>query len=146
LSVKDHGLDAIRKSTIVSPTEGDPTEYCIRVCQDGEVTITGTIGGSVQLQGFSTTWKNTTLNVSTTALPLPSTALTGRNAIAIRNLDPSVTLYIGNFDVVANDAIGTTAGWQIGPNETYNLGITDSVVLYGVVASGTIRISVKELA
>ena len=147
MSVKDHGLESIRKSTIVSPTEGDPTEYCIRVCQDGTVEISGNIGGSVQISGLSVEGKNTTLEVSTTAIPLPATALTGRNALSVRNLDATTTLYVGfSTSLTADSVVGVTSGWQVGPNETYNVDIQDDIVLFGIVTSGTIKIQVQEFA
>lgn len=120
--------------------ETDSGFHAVRVC------IEDAIEGALTPKGLSTELKNTVLNVSTTAIPLPATALTARNFIAIRNLDLTETLYIGNSDVVANDSVGNTAGWQVGPNETYNVDITDAIIIYGVVASGTIKVQIQELA
>lgn len=113
---------------------------------DGFIKARTSATGTFVFSGLSTDQKNTTLLVSTIAIPLPAVALTGRNSIAIRNLDSSEILYIGKSDVQASDNIGTTSGWQIGPNETYNVDITDSIVLYGIVSSGSIKIQVRELA
>ena len=110
------------------------------------VLLEDAITGALQPKGLSTELKNTVLNISTTAAPIPSTALTDRNFIAIRNLSSTETLYIGNSDVVADESVGSTAGWQVGPNETYNVDITNDIILYGRTASGTIKIQVQELA
>lgn len=147
MSVRDHGLEAIRKSAIIAPSLGDSTEYCIRVCQDGAVEITGSISGAVQISGLSVAGKNTTLEVSTTAIPLPAIPLVDRNALSVRNLDSSNTLYIGfSTAVTADSVVGVTSGWQVGPNETYNVDIQDDIVIYGIVISGTIKIQVQEFA
>lgn len=147
MSVDDNYREVIRKSAIISPTIGDPAEYCLRVCQDGTVTITGAVTGSFQPSGLSTAGRNTTLDVTTVAIPLPLSALTGRNALSVRNLDVSTILYVGFDTSLTADSInGTTSGWQVGPNETFNVDIQDDIVLYGIVSSGTIKIQVQELA
>jgi len=147
MSVSVHGLEAIRRSTIISPTVGDLTEYCIRTCVDGTVTIDGTVEGSFSPSGLSQAGRNTTLSVGTTAVAIPASALTDRNSMLIRNLDATVDLYIG-FDtgVTATQTVGTTSGWLVGPNETYNVDIKDDILIYGIVASGSILVQVQEFA
>ena len=152
MSVRDHGLEAIRKSTVVIPSS-DGSEYCIRItpCEDSiDVNIVGgnvNINGEVTVSGLTIGGRNTTLDVSITAIPLPSVAFTDRNALSIRNLDATQDLYIG-FDtgVTATQTNGTTSGWIIGANETFNIDITESIVIYGIVASGSIKVQVQELA
>ena len=124
-------------------------EYAKFVECDGNtaVRIAGcNLSGTFTPRGLSVDHKNTMMEVSTIATPLPSVPLVERNSLSIRNLSATEILYIGKSDVVADENIGTTAGWQIGPNETYNVDITDSIIIYGRVASGTIKVQVKELA
>ncbi len=109
--------------------------------------VTNSITGEFSVSGLKVGGKITTILVSTTALALPATALTDRNAIAIRNLSDTDILYIG-FDtlITANDVLGTTAGWQVGPQENLQFDITDAVVIYGIAASGSIKVQIMELA
>lgn len=109
--------------------------------------VTNSITGEFSVSGLKVGGKITTILVSTTALPLPATALADRNAIAIRNLSDTDILYIG-FDtlITANDVLGTTAGWQVGPQENLQFDITDAVVIYGIAASGSIKVQIMELA
>ena len=96
--------------------------------------------------GLSTDQEITTLIVGTTATTLPATPLTGRNAIGVHNTDTIATLFIGKSTVTADSVIGVTSGWEVGPNDSVHLDITDSVVLFGRIASGTIKVKVWELA
>ncbi len=109
--------------------------------------VTNSITGEFSVSGLKVGGKITTILVSTTALALPATALADRNAIAIRNLSDTDILYIG-FDtlITANDVLGTTAGWQVGPQENLQFDITDAVVIYGIAASGSIKVQIMELA
>jgi len=121
---------------------GDPKETAVRVCADDNLPITGTIN----ISGLSKNGLNTTLTVGTNAVPLPATALVDRNALSIRNLDTNIGLYIG-FDtgVTATQTNGTASGWLIGPSESYNVDITNNIVVYGI-ATQDIQVQVQELA
>lgn len=104
------------------------------------------IQGTLTTSGLSTALSITTLNVSTTALKLPATPLVNRNNIMIHNLSTTETLYIGNSNVTADRALGTTAGFEIGPDSFISIDITDDIEIYGRVASGTIKVKVMEFA
>jgi hypothetical protein len=104
--------------------------------------------GSVEAipSGLKTAFRNTTMDVSTTALPLPSMSLTARNSIVIFNVSSTQTLYIGNSDVTADVINGITSGWQVAPQSYFSTDITPAITLYGVFASGTHKVQVLELA
>jgi hypothetical protein len=85
--------------------------------------------------------------VGDTEIALPVSPLSDRNAISIANLSTTDTLYIGNTGVVADRSIGITAGWEIGPQETYNTDIKDTIIIYGLAATGkTIRVKIQEIS
>ena len=135
MAVDDHGLEAIRKSA-EELTPGDKSEYRIRT------TATGTFTAS----GLFTDIRTTTLDVSTTAIKLPASPLADRNSLEIHNLGSS-TLYIGKDNTVTADAvIGTTSGKEIDGGSFWSIDITEDIELYGIVASGTVRIKVTEVS
>jgi hypothetical protein len=105
------------------------------------------LGGKVTSSGLSIDYTITTMTVTDVAAALPATNLTLRNAVAITNLDVAETLYIGKATVTANRAAGTTAGWEVGPGETFQVDITDSLSLYGRAEAGkSILIKILEVA
>ena len=112
---------------------------------DGNPRLLTQTEGNFLSSGFKTVFKTTTMEVGATAVKLPATADVDRQFMSIRNLDSSVTLYIGDSNTVeANDDIGVLAGWDIGPNETENIGIAAGKELWGI-ATSTIKIKVREL-
>lgn len=114
---------------------------------DGLVRVRVTSKGTVAPSGLSTAFRITTIDVSTTATLIPASALTDRNAISILNTSGSTTLYIGpDNSVTADTVVGTTSGWEVGPNEIWHVDITDSISLYGIVAAGTIQVKILEVA
>lgn len=101
----------------------------------------------VTTPGLTVSIRTTTMNVTDVATALPAAALANRNAISVVNLDPVEILYVGNVTVTANRAIGTTAGWEIGPLEGFNLDVTDSIILYGRAEAGkTILVKILEIS
>lgn len=97
--------------------------------------------------GLQTSFKIRLFEVTDTAIALPTTALTDRNSLSIRNLDQVEILYIGDSNVEADEGVGDTAGWQVGPNETVNLDIKDTIIIYGIAESGkTIKVQTFEAA
>ena len=118
-------------------------EVCVRTCT--EIT-----GGSVDTtpQGIAGPFLITTMQVGDTATALPASPLTDRKAFAIANLSEVNTLYVGPTNsVVASRALGTSAGWEIGPGETANFDYDDAVSVFGIVESGkTIIIKIFESA
>lgn len=137
MSVRDHGLEAIRKSA-VEITPGDTSEYRLRTSGEGVFTPSGlTTGGLI-----------TTMDIGDTALSIPATALTSRNHIEIHNKSNTDTVYVGfTSGVTADSVIGTTSGKEILPNSFWNIDITDNILVYGIAETGkTIRIKVVEVA
>lgn len=143
MSVRDHGLDAIRKSA-VGITGQEQKEFYLRVSNPANDPIEVT--GDQQPSGLSTSFLITTQDIGTTASALPSTALTDRNAISVLNTS-AITLYVGpTSSVTADNEVGTTSGWEIGPNEIWHVDVTDAITLYAIVASGTARVKILEVA
>lgn len=106
------------------------------------------VTGEFTVSGLKVSFRNTTMDVTSTAVALPATPLTNRNTITIQNKSLTDTLYIGPDNLVTADSVlGTTSGMEIGPGESWSIDITDQVVLYGIVETGkTIRIKVTEAA
>lgn len=80
---------------------------------------------------------STGVTVGTTVTPLPGTALARRRSIIVFNNDTSKNLYIGGANV-------TTSGARIGLPvlaQTYSptIDAASNMVLYGIVASGTVQ-------
>jgi hypothetical protein len=71
-----------------------------------------------------------TTTVNTTATIIPSTAASGRRSIEVYN-NGSNTVFLGNSSVTTSTGMPLVAGG----NKAYDL--DDSVVLYGITASGS---------
>lgn len=109
------------------------------------VTFSGGINATPS--GLRNGLRITTMDVGDTEAALPVSPLSDRNAISIANLSTTDTLYIGNTGVVADRSIGIAAGWEIGPQETYNTDIKDTIIIYGIAATGkTIRVKIQEIS
>lgn len=80
----------------------------------------------------------TTMTVGDTATLIPTGgALTDRVAISIVNFSTLNTVYFNDSVAVTADRVaGTTSGWEIGPEETYNESITDSDSVFGRCEAG----------
>lgn len=112
---------------------------------DGKVRVRVTSKGTVAPSGLSTAGKVTTFEVNTSATLFP--VLSGRTAISVLNTSGSETLYLGfENTVTADTVVGTTSGWEIGPNEIYHTDITEDIDIYGIVASGTVLVKLLEVA
>lgn len=113
----------------------------------GELKVTGSVTGDITPAGLRIAGRNTTMMVGTTAVALPVVPLALRNAMSIVNLSGTETLYIGfNASITADSVVGVTSGWEIGPNEGFNIDITETIPLYGIVATGSIMIKIMELS
>lgn len=110
--------------------------------------IGGVVSGEFVASGLSSQGRIITFNVSDTATPLPAVALPGRNSLALTNLSSTDTLYVGFLSSITADRVnGLTSGWEIGPNEGFNLDIRHNIVLYGITEAGkTIQVKLMELA
>jgi hypothetical protein len=114
----------------------------------GRSTVTLADGSTVVVSGLFTAMVVTTKDVTDVASALPLVALADRNSITISNLSTTETLFISSSaSVAANRVNGTTAGHEIGPLESFNINITDAIVLFGIAETGkTIKIKVMEVA
>lgn len=102
---------------------------------DGYVARRTLSKGEFTVSGLSKGLLITTMLVLDTAIAIPSTPLADRNTISLINLGTN-TIYLGGATVTADRAIGTTAGWEIGPNEGINFDVKGVVVIYGVCEPG----------
>ena len=110
-----------------------------------DVNVMNDIG--VTFSGLALAMKVTTMHVTDIANQIPATPLAKRNAIAITNLDSVNTIYLGPSTVTTGRTLGTTCGWEVGPNETFNVDITDGIEIYAIADSGvTVLTKVLELA
>lgn len=140
MSVDDFGTSGLRKA-LNEIVPDDNTEYYLAT------KVIEAIDGSFAPSGLSNAGKVTTISVSTTASLIPTTALTNRNAISVLNTSSTTTLYLGFANTVTADTVvGTTSGWEVGPNEIWHVDITDSIPLYGIVASGSILVKILEVS
>lgn len=74
--------------------------------------------------------KPSAVSVATSATKIPTTALTGRTSIAVKN-NGSNTIYLGDSTVT------TTNGYPLAAGAEISLDLSADVDLYGRVASGT---------
>lgn len=140
MAVQDHGLEVLKKSGN-EITPGDHSDYYIAT------KLIDAVEGAFTPSGLTEAFVVKTVDVSTTAVTLPGANLTNRNAISIHNTSGTTTIYLGpNNSVTADNVVGSTSGWEIGPGEFFNLDITDSIDLYAITASGTARVKVMEIA
>lgn len=110
----------------------------------------GSFSGSnitITQAGLSNDFRITTMDVTDVATLLPAVALASRVAISISNLDVAEILYIGKINVTADRVIGTTSGWEVGPGESFNLDVSDTINLYGITETGvTLRVKILEIS
>lgn len=85
--------------------------------------------------------KTTVVSVGTTATALPSTPIVGRKYLRVQNIG-TATVYIGASTVTADTA--ATGGIQITPYSVWEEKYDDTVIIYGIVASGTQNIVTEE--
>lgn len=105
------------------------------------------VKGNFKLTGLNIGMRTTTMEIGDTPEAIPATAFPFRNAIAVLNLSEADTLYIGDETVTSGRALGTSAGWEVGPNEAFNVDVTDGVTVWGVAPAGkTILVKVLEIA
>lgn len=78
--------------------------------------------------------------------PLAGSPLADRTALSIRNKSATVTIYFGNSNVTADDN-NVTGGWEIGPQEDFNIDLNDSETVYLVAPAGqTAHVKILEIA
>ena len=137
MSVRDHGIEALRKSA-GQVTPGDGAEYYL---------LTKILDAIFQMSGLSKDWRISTILLTDVAQALPTTALTDRNSVIIHNKSATEKVYIGKTNVTADTVVGITSGWEIPANSYYALDVKDTIVIYGICETGkTATIKVMELA
>lgn len=109
----------------------DTNEVVVRTSATGSFRITGLIvGGRISaVELNSSTWT-----------ALPTTPLTGRNAMAIQN-DSGQSVYVNYIDTAP-----TTLGMLITDGSERQYDISSSILIYGICSSGTCLVTVEELA
>ncbi len=80
---------------------------------------------------------NSATTVSTTIVPIPTTAATGRRTVLIYN-NGSETVYLGDSDVT------TTTGYPLAAGDEKAFDLKNEVILYGRTASGSSNIRTME--
>lgn len=141
-SVGSNNSTAPASSTQIGGIDPNGNLQAVKIDSAGELITNGTAVPA----GLRTAGRITTMLVGTSATELPAVALTNRNALSVTNLS-NVTLYIGfSAAVTADSVVGLNSGWEIGPNEGFNIDITNNIPIYGIVASGSITIKVMELS
>jgi len=94
----------------------------------------------VRLAPLTYSVKSTNTTVNGTATALPTTSLAGRESIALYNSNASTTtVFIGASDVTANNGFPLTSSAP-----ALTIDVDDSVVVYGIVSSGTADIRTLE--
>lgn len=112
--------------------------------EDVIIRTSADVTGEIRPQGLSVAGEVTVISVSTSAVKLPTTALTDRNAISIHNKSASTTLYIGfSSSVTADDT--STGGWEVPPGNYFNTDVTPDVEIWGI-STAAITVKVLELA
>lgn len=122
-------------------------KFCEVGGQTAVRTCTTIEGGSIDStpSGLQNSFRTTTMLIGDVAAPIPATPLSDRNSLSIANLDSAETLYIGDSNVTANRVVGTTSGWEVGPGETLNFDVKDTIIIYGRAESGkSIMVKVLE--
>lgn len=144
MSVKDHGIEALRKS-IVPLLEGDNSEYQVRVLTFGFISLQAITD---PVSGVRVTRK--TVGSTEVRFPLLSQSINAnRKAISITNKDEVNPIF---FHVLSS----FTAGWvedstdgpkEIGAGETFNSPIDGDVYIYIKCETGkTAKVEFSEYA
>ncbi len=97
----------------------------------------------VDASGVEIFYKGTTVlsgavSVATTATPLPASALAGRRVLWIYN-NGSESIFLGPAGVTISN------GFPLLPSQSVSMAV-GALVLYGIVASGTVAARVMEIA
>ena len=128
--VDDHGLEVLKKAAFILD-DAVPTEYGLRTSATGTFSITGlTVGGSsTSVELNANTWT-----------ALPAAPLANRNAMACQNFSDQ-TIRINYITAAASHT-----GMRIVNTGERQYDVSDSIVLYGMCASGTCLVDIEELA
>ena len=112
----------------------------------GKTAVRTITEGSFAPSGLRNAMLITTLDIGDTATPIPASPQVNRNSVIIYNLDATKSLYIGNSDVTADAVNGTTSGWLVPPKSYFSTDVTDNIIIYGIVETGTIKVQILEVS
>lgn len=108
---------------------------CVRVCGVTDVNIQAPTGP----------FNITVASVTTSAANPLAMALASRVSLSIRNKSSTTTIYFGKDGTVTADDTAT-GGWEIGPDEDFNIDLDDSEVFFLIVSSGSATVKIMEIA
>ena len=92
----------------------------------------------VEVESLKTSLFVTDVDVSTSIVALPTTALKGRKVIVITN-NSSNTIYLGT------DSVTVSNGLPLYKKQSIAMDATDNIVIYGIASTGTNDIRILEL-
>ena len=121
MAVDDHGWEVLKKSgELVTP--GDLGDMYIKTRVTNPSSDPVQISGAFTFSGLSKEWKVTTIQVTDTAVKIPTTSLTDRNSLTIKNVDDANNIYLGPANTVtAIFAIGNLDGLLIPSGEDFHV-------------------------
>jgi hypothetical protein len=106
---------------------------------DGELIVTGSMTPS----GLRTGMLVTNLTITDVASALPLVSLASRNSMIFENRG-AFSIFFGNSNVTAS---GANQGWELIPNASYSVDITDTIIIYAIAPVGqTVNVKVMEYA
>ena len=136
--------ELLLRNTFIRDGETDPETGDRWRTHIGSVSPDVTIG--TRPTGVNTRFFPQVLEITTTAAKIPATPLANRNSLSIFNQSTTDTIFISDSaSVTATTTAGTTSGWQVGPQESLNVDITDGVELFAI-STTTVLVNVLETA
>ena len=86
---------------------------------------------------FRNTIRQSAVTIADSPTKIPATPLANRRSLFLRN-NGTATIFLGD------DAVTTTDGYPLKPNESLPMNIEDDLDVYGIVASGTQNLRIFE--
>ncbi len=80
-------------------------------------------------------------NITTSPTPIPATNLSGRRSMIIKN-EGSNTIYLGGS--TSSNVVAVADGYKLNAGDEKPFDVGDDIVLYGIVANGTVELRVLE--
>lgn len=87
--------------------------------------------------------RQSVVTISNVVTAIPTTALKGRKTLIIKNLDTSVVIYLGSSTITANE--NSTGGYPLAYRDSITIDLGENTVIYGIVVSGTAKVSIIEV-
>lgn len=112
-----------------------------------KLTGTGTIG-DVNISAPTGPFRNTVVLVTDVATAFPAVPLADRASLSIQNKSATNTVYVGpDNTVTADTVVGTTSGFEIGPDASSNFDLDDTNDIYFICEAGkTALLKITEVA